>query len=233
MAAGVAARGQTLAGSSTILALHSTSDFTLAALLRNDRVVARAGLESGRASIRLAGAIEQMLAEGQIGARDVGVIAVCVGPGSFTGIKVGLATAYGLAAATGAVVFGADSLEILAEQAPASEAVAAVFPAGRGDLYLAVFEARGGAARRQAIVTPRLATAAELVGFVGGQQVLTLGADVRAAGLSNARAAQPERLALDLAALAARCAFFDAGTLPAPVYLRRTWAEEVRSKRAP
>ena len=62
-------------------------------------------------------------------------IGVTVGPGSFTGLRVGLAFAQGLGAALGRPVVGVSALDGLAASAPAAHAVAALIDARRGQVY--------------------------------------------------------------------------------------------------
>ena len=61
----------------------------------------------------------RILARGRLACRDIDVIAVGVGPGSYTGLRVGLMAAKTLAYATGASLLGLDSLEAIARNAPA------------------------------------------------------------------------------------------------------------------
>ena len=74
-------------------------------------------------------------------------VAVDIGPGSFTGVRVGVATAKGLAFALGIPVVSVSSLEVLAEAAPADRDVLALRDAGRGTYYVARY---GPADRRRA-----------------------------------------------------------------------------------
>jgi tRNA threonylcarbamoyladenosine biosynthesis protein TsaB len=68
-------------------------------------------------------------------------VAVTAGPGSFTGLRVGITTAKAFAYATGAEVLGIDTLEVLARQAPAhARVVQAVIDAQRQELFAATFE---------------------------------------------------------------------------------------------
>lgn len=87
---------------------------------------------------------------------DLGAIAVSVGPGSFTGVRVGVATARGLALALGIPAVGVTTLEALAEEArdrrPGSAVVAAI-DAGRGQVYVAQFSAAGAAAFGPAVLS--------------------------------------------------------------------------------
>jgi tRNA threonylcarbamoyladenosine biosynthesis protein TsaB len=71
---------------------------------------------------------------------DLKALVVGLGPGSFTGLRVGLATAKGLALGGDVPLYGVSSMEVLACGAPAGP-VAVVGDARRGDLYGALFHA--------------------------------------------------------------------------------------------
>lgn len=97
------------------------------------------GERPGHAS-RLLGLVEQVLAEAGAEWGDVERLAVGIGPGGFTGLRIGVATARGLAQAHGLPVAGVGSLHALGAGAPD---VAAVLDARRGEVFAAVW--RGGA----------------------------------------------------------------------------------------
>jgi len=84
--------------------------------------------------------VGQALADARCELADVGAFAVSVGPGSFTGLRVGLSFAKGVAFATGARVAGVSTLEALAAVAMGStERIAVVLDARRGETYMGVF----------------------------------------------------------------------------------------------
>jgi tRNA threonylcarbamoyladenosine biosynthesis protein TsaB len=94
---------------------------------------------------------------------DVEGLAVSLGPGSFTGLRVGLSFAKGIALASGARMFGVSTLQAFACVAPARfDFVAAVCDARRGETYAAAFRRSDGSLERVACdlaLSPRDAAA--------------------------------------------------------------------------
>jgi len=89
--------------------------------------------------------VEEVLAEAEIEARDLDLIAATVGPGSFTGVRIAIAAARGLALVTEASVFGTDSLTVMARAARLAGAApkapfAIAVDARRGMLYLGIYD---------------------------------------------------------------------------------------------
>ena len=88
-------------------------------------------------------ALEHLLAQLDLVPRDLGVVGVDIGPGLFTGLRVGVAAAKGLAQALGIGVIGATSLDILTAGAAAAGLrglVLACVDARRGEVFAAVHE---------------------------------------------------------------------------------------------
>ena len=71
---------------------------------------------------------------------DAELLAVCAGPGSFTGLRIGMALVKGLAMATGAQCAPVSTLEALACIAPGAATVVTALDARRGQVYAAAFE---------------------------------------------------------------------------------------------
>jgi tRNA threonylcarbamoyladenosine biosynthesis protein TsaB len=90
---------------------------------------------------------------------DIGRVGALAGPGSFTGIRVGLATAWGFSRSLGIPLETIGSLEAIAETARSSgeSSVTARLDAERGDVYVATYDLSGVRARE--IAPPRLAAA--------------------------------------------------------------------------
>lgn len=87
---------------------------------------------ANRHTVTLTARVEQMLAASEVAPADLTALAVCIGPGSYTGVRIGVAFAKGLAAARQLPVVGVTTLDILAAAQPPDERpLYAVFQAGR------------------------------------------------------------------------------------------------------
>ena len=133
-----------------VLGLDTATSATVVGVLGADGVVHEVrddpppGARPAHAA-RLLGAVDEALAAAGVGWDDVTRLTVSVEPGSFTGLRIGIATARGLAQARGLEVVGVGSLAALARGADA-ESVLAVLDARRGEAFAA---ARGVASPTQ------------------------------------------------------------------------------------
>ncbi len=123
------------------------------ALARRDEPAA--GARPGHAAQLLALCAE-LLEEGGLTWRDVDRIGVGVGPGTFTGLRIGVATARALAQATGAELVAVSTLEALgaAARAASGGSVIAVIDARRGEAFAAAWDAAGTLAHAPAALAP-------------------------------------------------------------------------------
>lgn len=135
-----------------ILALDTSMGLCSAAVLQaggpaRSHFVREAAMERGHAEA-LMPMIEEVLRDARLSAGDLEMIAATIGPGSFTGVRIAIAAARGLALVCGAKLFGADSLSVMARAAqrhgfqPEAPFAVAV-DARRGMLYLGLFDSAG------------------------------------------------------------------------------------------
>jgi tRNA threonylcarbamoyladenosine biosynthesis protein TsaB len=137
-----------------LLGLDTATTATVAGVLRADGSVVEVrddpapGVRPGHAN-RLLAVAEEALERAEVGWDAIERLAVGVGPGSFTGLRIGIATARALAQARGLALVGVSSLEALAAGAgggAAGSSGAAPAAAGEPPLVLAVLDARRGEA---------------------------------------------------------------------------------------
>jgi tRNA threonylcarbamoyl adenosine modification protein YeaZ len=125
-----------------LLALDTGSPIVSVAVAREGAVVASRSVEQERSSVRLLEMVREVLAETGIDLKDLGGIAVLRGPGSFTGLRIGLATVLGLHQALGVPATAIPTLPVLAASAGArSGIVIAAVDALRGDWSAQAFAA--------------------------------------------------------------------------------------------
>ena len=107
---------------------------------------------------RLLALVNDLLEKANMGWSEIDRIAAGLGPGTFTGLRVGLATARGLAQSLGVELAGVSSLRALAEPALRSgrerSGVLAVLDARRGEAFAAAYEMTGGGGAEE-LIAPR------------------------------------------------------------------------------
>jgi tRNA threonylcarbamoyladenosine biosynthesis protein TsaB len=120
---------------STLLLIDTVGDAPGAVLICGERVLASAEFPTRSASAVLLSALRRMFASSGVALHDLSGIGVVSGPGSFTGVRTGLAMAKGLCEVVGLPLASVSRLEVLAEAADLREGFA-VLDAGRGSLYV-------------------------------------------------------------------------------------------------
>ncbi len=164
---------------------------------------------------RVLALIEQALADVGATWEDVGRIAVGVGPGGFTGLRIGVATARALAQGRGLPLVGVGSLHALAAGAPARDEVAAVIDARRGEVFAAVWRTGELALEPCAITPGDLAARLGPGALAVGDGAVRFRAELEGAGASVPADGSPEHRvsAIQVCRLGARAQPADRGRL--------------------
>ena len=129
-----------------ILALDTATTTASIALLdsEHDRVLATATRNTHRRTADVLIAVDEACRAAGIGPRELDAVAVGAGPGSFTGLRIGMATAKGIAFAAQRPVWAVSSLAALALAAPGDGTVVAILDARKGEIYAGTFRKTGG-----------------------------------------------------------------------------------------
>lgn len=126
------------------LSLDTTGGACTAALIREDETLAARSDDIGRGhAAHLAPLVSGLMKAAHVSAAEIGRIAVCIGPGSFTGQRVGLSFALGFALPRDIPVLGFSCFDVWAAQyhAAAPDNVLAVADVRRGQVCWAFYEA--------------------------------------------------------------------------------------------
>ena len=171
----------------TFLVIDTSGDYGVVALGENDGSVKAVSVFEGRRTLsrRLLGVIDTLLKENGLTLRALTGLAVGIGPGSFTGLRVGLTTMKTFAQVTGLPLVGVGTLDAYAYAVDATS-VAVATPSRRGEVYVAIYafdppgspfpgEERGWG---RGVSTPIAASTSDLAGrllSIAGGLVLTGG----------------------------------------------------------
>lgn len=227
-----------------ILALETSAKAVSAAVVENGKVLCSGYQDTGLTHSRtLMPIVEHILKNADLTMADMDAIAVAAGPGSFTGIRIGVSAAKGLAFAVAKPAIGVSTLAAMARNvAFADGLVICAMDARRSQIYNAVFEAKDGHLTRltedRAIALADLAE--EMKADPRPKTIVGDGARLCFDFLQNANVpchlAPPHlvmqnamSVALEAESLAAEGALTDAQELQ-PVYLRPAQAERLRQK---
>ncbi|HUT33374.1 MAG TPA: tRNA (adenosine(37)-N6)-threonylcarbamoyltransferase complex dimerization subunit type 1 TsaB [Planctomycetota bacterium] len=222
-----------------VLAIETSSRLGSVALWRDGRPLGERTLaQSLNHGSLLFVELRRLHADAGIGPAAVDLLAVSQGPGSYTGLRIGLATARTAAYVLARPLLGVPSLDVLAENAPGDTAhVATVLDAKRGEVYACLYARQGGRLERQTAYRVVRADRLELPTpcLVLGDAVERHGAALARPGVTWAeRDAWRPRAAVVARLAAAR---YDAGERQelhaiGPIYLRRPEAEDRWEARA-
>jgi tRNA threonylcarbamoyladenosine biosynthesis protein TsaB len=190
-------------------------------------------MERGHAEA-LAPLLQQMMSGVEGGFASLGRIAVTVGPGSFTGIRIGLATARAMGLALDIPVVGVSTLVAFAGPLliqPSPAIIAAAIDARHGRVYLQLFETMG-----RPLLPPRIEALRDAVRAIGAGPVRLTGSGARLLALEAARVGlatevadgsdYPDIAAVALVGLAAN----PRDCPPRPVYLKAPDAQPAASE---
>lgn len=116
---------------------QASGSFTLARLRGpNAEIIATVGVQGGTFSAQLIPQIGSALAEHGFSKSDISALAACTGPGSFTGLRIGLAAVKALAEVWAVPVIAISSLELLARDASGTGTIVAVLDARRQEFFI-------------------------------------------------------------------------------------------------
>ena len=231
-----------------ILCLESTAKAAGVALLSDDQTMGEILVRSGTRSHTelLIPMVQSLLESCGTSLDEIGLFACTTGPGSFTGVRIGVSAIKGLAFGKDIPCAAISSLEALAENlSPLDGLLCPVMDARRNQVYNALFEMRGGVLTR---LTPDRALSIdalcqEIKESYEGRPIRLVG-DGTAVALPALLKAElavlptPDGIALQSAAAVGRCAFrqFKTGEVTTdlalfPFYLRMPQAERERLER--
>jgi len=184
-----------------VLGIDTTGPADNVALVRGEHLVASLSLRQSPMSSRpLLRLIDVLCAQAQCALTDLTALAVNVGPGAFTGLRVGLATAQGLALAHGKPLLGRTAFEALLALAPQwPGAVCPVVQAHKGQVYAALYHMeRDGDSWTAAETLPPMATTPEALCALIHERTLFLGSGVTAYRSALTAALSSDAVCLDL-----------------------------------
>lgn len=229
-----------------ILAFDSTARVATVAVCENEHALALYSIDNGRTqSELLLPMAENILASLGLSFSDIDLYAVSVGPGSFTGVRIGASVVKGLAFGSNTPCAAVSTLEALAENLAGLDGyIVPVMDARRSQVYTAIFKSTADGVTRlgpdEALPLTELATRLLALGegriyLVGDGYTL---AHATLTSLGVTLASVPEGLRLQSAASVARVGYrlYEAGLAVSdlslsPTYLRMPQAERERLER--
>lgn len=226
-----------------ILALDTSTNVASVAILEDDVIIGEYSCNKGKThSQRLMPMVENLLEKVGLSAKDMDAFAASIGPGSFTGLRIGVTTVKAMAFAAAKPVISINTLDALACNLSTSKAIICpIIDARNSQVFTAIYKFTNGKLER---LTDYLGThineLVDIIRSMQGEIVLlgdacTLHKDYFAAQLGDRLSIAPPNTALANAssvAMLARNAFLE-GKLEScydmvPFYLRKSQAERER-----
>ena len=161
-----------------VLALDTTGRTGSAAVVRDREVLAEtSGDPAITHAARLPGELMDVLARAEVPLAAVDLLAVAAGPGSFTGLRVGIAAMQGLAMAIGKPIVPVSALEALAlvAAAPAGQLIAPWVDAQRGEVFASMYEVGELTPLLDSTALPPDETLARIAALAAGRRVHFVG----------------------------------------------------------
>ena len=226
-----------------ILALDSTAEVSSVCVCEGERLVCEITVNTGNThSQTLLPAVEQTLKMAELSVDDIDVFASSTGPGSFTGVRIGVATVKGIAYGKNKPCVSVSTLEALAYNLIGNNGlICPVMNARRSQVYNALFECENGNLTR--LCLDRALSISELDEELANESrpiyLSGDGYDITANGFKNTKISfVPERQRYQSAYSVAQIALkkYNAGeyvddTALVPIYLRPSQAERERQER--
>ncbi len=174
-----------------ILAIDTSTEEAGVAVARDGEILAElAWRAAGNHSKLLTKALRDLLDLADLDIREIDAVIVARGPGSFSGIRVGVSEAKGLAMALDVPLVGIATLDVIAfQESERGCAVWAIIPAGRGQVFAARYQGRG--VRWARVGEYQLLSEEELATLVQPGELLAGPGDRLRCSLSSGRAAAP------------------------------------------
>lgn len=225
-----------------ILGVDTSSAVASAAICDGDRLICETSLNNKLThSQTIMPIIDGVFRMSELKPADIDVFAVSSGPGSFTGLRIGVTTVKGLAHAVGKPVVGVSTLEAMAYNLPFSEQIISpIMDARREQVYNAFYTFENG--RIKTLVPPRAVPLEDCLADLAqmGKSVVFLGDGVPvfkdriAERLGEKAAFAPQNLNMQHAAAVCEAAKYKETVNYAqlvPIYLRKSQAEREREER--
>jgi tRNA threonylcarbamoyladenosine biosynthesis protein TsaB len=226
-----------------VLGVDTSTDFLSVALCDDARTLAEATFDAGRTHAeKIMDTVDEVLARAGVPMRDIGLLAVTRGPGSFTGIRIAAATMKGLAVGLNKPLIGVSTLSAMARLAPESARHALpLLDARIHEVYGAIFRREGD---RWIAETPESVGPIEKIAALAPADCMLFGegaqhyAERLHAAAPHLRVLPTEAGRLSAVAVAQEAlAAFRAGDpgdpgAVRPVYLRQSQPEEARRRAA-